>query len=312
MAFKLSFALSLIFFLAVFLVVPAFSHLPHPHLYNPNGLVNSTYSSPYGFLKDLQGCRKGEEVGGIHNLKLYLSQFGYLNYQTNPNIPDPKKDQFDEELEVALKSYQVFYHLNATGMLDASTLSMMLMPRCGIPDKEGHHHSNGPLHIVSHYSSFRGSPKWPRAKRRLTYGFGPGFNTQTMPPVVRAFSKWTNASGYFSFSRATTYASADLKISFQTRDHGDGTPFTGPGAELGHAFPPTDGRLHFNAEKTWAVGAVPNAFDIESVALHEIGHLLGLNHSSVQNAIMFSGISPGVTKGLNSDDIRGIRALYGS
>ena len=131
-----------------------------------------------------------------------------------------------------------------------------------------------------------------------------------MPPVDSAFRKWTNASGYFSFSRATTYARADLKISFQSRDHGDGTPFTS--GELGHAFPPTDGRLHFNAEKTWAVGAVPNAFDIESVALHEIGHLLGLDHSSVQNAIMFSGISPGVTKGMNSDDIRGIRALYRS
>ncbi|PWA66529.1 peptidase M10A, Metallopeptidase, catalytic domain protein [Artemisia annua] len=271
-------------------------------------LVNSTYSSPYGFLKNLQGCRKGDEVEGIHNLKLYLSHYGYLNYQTNPNITDPKKDQFDEDLEVALKSYQVFYQLNATGTLDAPTLSMMLMPRCGFPDKEGHNHSNGPLHIVSHYSFFRGRPKWPRSKRRLTYGFGPRFNTEAMPPVVRAFRKWTTASRYFSFSRARTYARADLKISFQRGDHGDGTPFTG--RDLAHAFVPTDGRLHFNADIIWAIGAVPNAFDIESVALHEIGHLLGLNHSRVKNAIMFSGLSSGVTKGLNSDDIRGIRALY--
>nr|GEW09938.1 metalloendoproteinase 1-like [Tanacetum cinerariifolium] len=311
MAFKLSFALSLIFFL-VFSVLPAFSHLPYPHL-NPKGLlVNSTYSSPYGFLKGVIGCRKGEDVKGIHDLKLYLSRFGYLNYQTNPNISDPKKDHFDEELEAALKSYQVYYHLNATGTLDAPTLSTMVMPRCGFPDKEGHHHSNGPLHIVSHYSFFPGSPKWPRSKRRLTYGFGPRFPTRFMPPVASAFRKWTTASRYFTFSRARTYARADLKISFARRDHGDGSPFDGPGGVLAHAFAPTNGRLHFDADDRWVVGRVPNAYDVETLALHEIGHLLGLGHSRVQNAIMWPTFRSGVTKGIGSDDIRGIRALYRS
>jgi hypothetical protein len=311
MAFKMSFAISLIFFL-VFSVLPAFSHLPYPHL-NPNGLlVNSTYSSPYGFLKGVKGCRKGEDVKGIHDLKLYLSRFGYLNYQTNPNITDPNKDHFDEELEAALKSYQVYYHLNATGMLDAPTLSKMVMPRCGFPDKEGHHHSNGPLHIVSHYSFFPGRPKWPRSKRRLTYGFGPRFPTRFMPPVASAFRKWTTASRYFTFSRARTYARADLKISFARRDHGDGSPFDGPGGVLAHAFAPTNGRLHFDADDRWVVGRVPNAYDVETLALHEIGHLLGLGHSSVQNAIMWPTFRSGVTKGIGSDDIRGIRALYRS
>ena len=55
---------------------------------------------------------------------------------------------------------------------------------------------------------------------------------------------------------------------------------------------------------------VPGAFDVETVALHEIGHLLGLGHSSVQNAIMYPTINPGMTKGLHGDDIQGIRALY--
>jgi predicted Zn-dependent protease len=77
-----------------------------------------------------------------------------------------------------------------------------------------------------------------------------------------------------------------------------------------HAFAPTNGRFHYDADERWSVGAVPNAFDLETVALHEIGHLLGLGHSSVQGAIMFPSIAPGGTKGLHKDDIDGIKVLY--
>ncbi|MDD0148443.1 matrixin family metalloprotease, partial [Shigella flexneri] len=57
-------------------------------------------------------------------------------------------------------------------------------------------------------------------------------------------------------------------------------------------------------------GPVPNAFDVETVAIHEIGHLLGLGHSNVREAIMFPSIGAGQTKNLHADDINGIRALY--
>ena len=58
------------------------------------------------------------------------------------------------------------------------------------------------------------------------------------------------------------------------------------------------------------IGAVAHAMDLQTVATHEIGHLLGLAHTPVQEAIMYAVISPGSTKGLNQDDIDGIRALY--
>ncbi|KAJ0673065.1 putative matrilysin [Helianthus annuus] len=136
--------------------------------------------------------------------------------------------------------------------------------------------------------------------------------TRFMPPVARAFRKWATASQYFTFSRASTYQGADLKIIFARGAHGDNSPFDGPGGVLAHAFAPTDGRFHYDADERWVVGAVPTAYDVETLALHEIGHLLGLGHSQFSNAIMWATFSPGVTKGLNSDDIRGIRALYGS
>ncbi|MFS7970678.1 putative gelatinase A [Helianthus anomalus] len=112
------------------------------------------------------------KVQGLHNLKLYLSGFGYLNYQHTPNhVNSNKNDEFGEELEVALKKYQSYYHLNSTGTLDAPTVSQMLMPRCGQPNiKSSHNHETKLLHIVSHYQFFNHSPRWPPSKSHLTQG----------------------------------------------------------------------------------------------------------------------------------------------
>ncbi|XP_010661019.1 metalloendoproteinase 1 [Vitis vinifera] len=82
------------------------------------------------------------------------------------------------------------------------------------------------------------------------------------------------------------------------------------GAWAAHAFALTDGRFHFDCEENWVIGAVAHAMDLQTVATHEIGHLLGLAHTPVQEAVMYAIISPGSTKGLNQDDIDGIRALY--
>lgn len=127
--------------------------------------------------------------------------------------------------------------------------------------------------------------------------------------MSRAFTTWA-ANTHFTFSQASSYQTADIKISFESGEHGDGNPFDGVGGVIAHAFSPTDGRLHFDAVERWAVGAVPGSNDVETVALHEIGHLLGLHHSSVEGAIMWPTIMQGATKGLHADDIAGITALY--
>ncbi|KAJ0754479.1 putative interstitial collagenase [Helianthus annuus] len=164
----------------------------------------------------------------------------------------------------------------------------MLMPRCGQPDiKSSHNHETKLLHIVSHYQFFNHSPRWPPSKSHLTYAFGLNYPNEYIPPVVRAFNTWTSASGYFTFSRAVNITSSYMIITFERRGVGNGVVFDND--TLAYAYAPTDGRFFYNVDVNWSVTPESNAFDLETAALHEIGHLLGLAHSQDENAIRVRG-----------------------
>ena len=53
-------------------------------------------------------------------------------------------------------------------------------------------------------------------------------------------------------------------------------------------------------------------FDIQDVATHELGHLLGLDHCSHAGATMFPYVDPSVIlhRSLSADDVRGLRHMY--
>jgi hypothetical protein len=49
--------------------------------------------------------------------------------------------------------------------------------------------------------------------------------------------------------------------------------------------------------------------DIDRVALHELGHAIGMSHSNDEDAIMFHQIHPAPAE-LSGDDIVGVQSLY--
>jgi len=63
-----------------------------------------------------------------------------------------------------------------------------------------------------------------------------------------------------------------------------------------------------NTHFQWTTGS-GNGFDVETVFLHEIGHTLGLGHSSVSGSVMEATYG-GVRRSLHLDDRRGVTYLY--
>jgi hypothetical protein len=68
------------------------------------------------------------------------------------------------------------------------------------------------------------------------------------------------------------------------------------------------GDIVFNSSYAWGINN--GNYDIETVALHEIGHALGLAHSTSTTAVMY-GRYQGVNESLSLDDQQGIASIYG-
>ena len=84
---------------------------------------------------------------------------------------------------------------------------------------------------------------------------------------------------------------------------------------MAHTFYPNQGRasgdMHFDDDELWTLDSF-SGINLTQVAVHEIGHGLGLEHTNVSGDIMFpsyEGYRPELD--LARGDIERIQALYG-
>lgn len=72
-----------------------------------------------------------------------------------------------------------------------------------------------------------------------------------------------------------------------------------------------DADILFNPSVQWTTGGTPTdpQEDLQTVATHEIGHFLGLDHSAVVRAVMYPFAPPLLTT-LSYDDVAGISTVY--
>jgi peptidoglycan hydrolase-like protein with peptidoglycan-binding domain len=280
------------------------------------------------------GLKAGSSGDDVELLQNYLTRFGYL--ATPPSKEDGRKaeldlrptaepGEFDEATEEALRLFQERAGLPVTGKLDKATREKMQQPRCGNPDITPVSNPTILSLVEPDLAGFVATGgRWPT--RNLRYAFqetGVDLPAGSVRQAIhQAFSTWSGWTG-LSFREVPMAGGAEIIIRFVAGNHGDGATnaFDGVSGVLAHAFfppvppnapQPIQGDTHFDEAETWTITVPPAAgqIDLTTVAIHEFGHALGLNHSPVVGSIM-EAFYGGPSRTLHGDDIAGITSIYG-
>lgn len=135
--------------------------------------------------------------------------------------------------------------------------------------------------------------------------------------ITDAFDAWADIAN-LSFTQVPDPGVGFVNVGAEVVDiRITGHSFDGPLGVLAHAFfPPSNGGaaagdMHFDSAEAWKIGLGGAGFDIFTVALHEIGHAIGLGHTAVPSSIMNPFYSEALTE-LQADDIAGAQYIYGA
>jgi hypothetical protein len=247
-----------------------------------------------GFLigDDLGENHTGKEV---EELQQYLHLAGYLDVGTSDEPRGSSKARlgiFDEKTAEALRQFQRFYRLPATGRFDKVTRTLVRNPQCGEPDT--------PLQRAF------GNP-W--GKLNLTYCIrapndDPELNTvdKVIGALYEGFSYWS-AVCPVRFRAVPNNGGCDIHFWFG---------FEQCGGQACTSSPPGS-TMRFLPTESWARSSPtpPGYTDFVAFAVHECGHALGLAHSPNPDSIMYKFIYNNRRR-LASEDIANIQSIYGS
>lgn len=235
----------------------------------------------------------------------YLDAFGYLSKSLHG-----WKDINIGDIVNAIEKFQDFFGLPQTGQLCTQTVRAMETYRCGFPD---HVHPHNVEYMKIKAFADTQLPKW--RKDGISYcvqDYVRDMGKQTQDQIIdQAFGSWEEVCGV-QLHRARPGEACDILVS---TGQGQRSNFDGPGGVLAWAYMP-DGSdrqllMRFDLDETWVTDPTRRGILLLNVAAHEFGHLLGLDHSKVQGALMAPYYSASVAKPVANDDIPRAVARYG-
>jgi hypothetical protein len=145
-----------------------------------------------------------------------------------------------------------------------------------------------------------------------TYTFDAFLSGQFQTEVRQAFARWETVANV-DFVEVADSSTIALRLGFDFID--------GPGSVLGEfwaSYDPTTGveqraEIRFEQNEGWTVSSgqlvTQSGASFYAIALHEIGHTLGLDHYTGGLAIMNPFVS---ASDLTASDIHGAQAIYGA
>jgi hypothetical protein len=183
-------------------------------------------------------------------------------------------------------------------VVDADTRAILQAPRCGVPD------GMSALDPANKFA-LQGSKWGTSTVTWKVLNTNDVTLTQARAAAAAAFASWA-AQTSLTFTEITGSGSADIQIQFKALD--------GAGNVLAQNFyPQFGGDMEIDTAETWSVASpTPSGqYDLQSIMLHELGHALGLFHSSISVATMEPFSSSGTQdRTLDVDDNVGVSAIY--
>jgi peptidoglycan hydrolase-like protein with peptidoglycan-binding domain len=249
----------------------------------------------------------------VYLLQSLLGRYGFI-------APDYVPGRYDDVTRAGVSQFQSFYGIypDEDGVCDQATIDLLNRPRCGVPDVQPR--TRTATGRIAPYVTV--GARWEMPSLRFKFlNATPDLAVDRQRAIIReAFTRWSAVSS-LAFREVAANEVSELQVAFHRNSHGDGNPFDeagGPdGNTLAHAFfpPPRGGSwagaLHFDEFETWKDAPGGPGTRLYNVALHEIGHLLGLAHSQDQGAIMYAYYAED-RNDLRPDDVSGIQSLYGA
>ncbi len=200
----------------------------------------------------------------------YLDAFGYLK-----NELAEWKDISLQDIKLALGDLQTSLGLTKTRALTIQTVRAMEAPRCGCPDV-----------IRPRHKCQKAIQKKAEKRKRLWQTTGLTYAVIANPSTLKTadferavesgFAAWTTHAKLEAY-QVDDPEKADVVIGV---GQGPQSNFDGPGGTLAWAVSrDTQSFIKLDDDEVWTMDPRERGFCIHNVMRHEIGHVLGLQHS---------------------------------